>query len=613
MTTAPTTALVGIQRRFTEVGRIRTGEKKVNAKGSEYPAKLDTFRLTSGNLDAIKAAADKYGGSITKFEETQYQVITNTATLDVMLPPPSELPMYSLFYELWSGGGCQRRCNGTSAVVAERVKGPKGEDNTQLVERDCLCDPDQRECKPTLRVGFFLPEVTGFGLWRLESKGYNAAAELPGMLNLLAVLSSGDRPVKATLRLEQRTSVRAGKTRHYAVPVLDLPYSLAQLPMYGEGDKVLLPPASGPDAPAQLSSSPSRLVQGEEPVIPVQEPEAPAPAAPPAPVPAATTVVEAQAPSTPAAAGEPTASQEPPEESGPAAVDLDAPLPEAELPRWLAGTHAAMRQRIKPEQDEHTMLHALAVQVAGMKEGGSLNELTARQWHRLAVALRDLPVIEQPAVPVEGPAGGEGAGAVSGESSGSAQALPEAPAPTEQPAAAVAVTGEGAGAEGTGVAAPIEQPQQVTMEPGPQAPEADAPSPAAVDVPATTPSPPGGGGPATESAGPAGGASAGAGDSPDSAAPPYALTDAVLQSRYEWGEAQGFDDEALDAAAIAAVGVSPLEADPATWQAFTVTVEAGAVSPPPPPPPKPGTQEYKDLPTGYARSQARAYWAGQGG
>lgn len=199
--------LLGIQQRFRECGRIRLGERRTTAAGKSYPSRLETFRLTSSDRSAIDAAAARYGGTVEKWE-SGWQVTTESDRLDVMLPPSGAVEPYSLHYELWSGGGIQRRCDGRDAIIG-------GADGL------CVCDPEARECAPTLRVSFLLPDLPGLGTWRLETKGYAAAAELPGALNLLSTWAEAGRPVRAILRLEQRSVKRDGQTRLFAVPVLD--------------------------------------------------------------------------------------------------------------------------------------------------------------------------------------------------------------------------------------------------------------------------------------------------------------------------------------------------------------------------------------------------------
>lgn len=345
--------LIDIQRRFVEIGRLRTGERVATTGGKSRPKKLDTWRLTSPSKDAIVAAAEKYGGSPEAWED-QYQVVTESATLEVMLPPQAGVRSYSLSYELWSGGGCQRRCNGQDAMIAR---------GDQLVPMACQCDPDDRECKPTLRVPFFLPDLPGLGVWRLDTGGYNAAAELPGMLDLLAQFTAVGKPVRAILRLEQRTSKKAGKTQKFAVPVLDLPYSLAEL----TGGELAQLPSNGTAAP-QLTSSP-HPVAGEAPAVPESPPPAPQPAA--------------------VAADDDDRPDRPPRPVMP----LDAPLTGDELQRWRAGTHAGMRARIEAAADEHQALRDLAAKLLDLGDR-SLNDLTLREWQTLAVALREMPTIQ---------------------------------------------------------------------------------------------------------------------------------------------------------------------------------------------------------------------------
>ncbi|MEU8756270.1 hypothetical protein AB0C88_37860 [Streptomyces chartreusis] len=205
--------ILTLQQRLRELGRIRIGQKVATAKGGTRPAKLDRFRLTSPSKELLDRVAARYGGTVAPWTPEggagQFEVITETTRIPIHVPPQP----VSQYFELWSGGGCQRRCDGVTEL---------------LKDRPCICgpDPEQRQCKPTTRLNVVLSEIEGVGVWRLESHGYYAALELPGVAELLAQTGGY---VEAFLGLEQRTAKRDGKTRHWMVPTIDLAVTPAAL------------------------------------------------------------------------------------------------------------------------------------------------------------------------------------------------------------------------------------------------------------------------------------------------------------------------------------------------------------------------------------------------
>lgn len=221
-------AILDLQRRIQESGRIRIGQQVPAGKGTR-PAKLETFRLTSPNWRLIEAAAQIYGGTPQIWESpsgNQAEVITTTDTLPVIVPP-TDLS-FSQHYELWSAAGCQRRCDGATETITDG---------------GCLCDPDARECQIHTRLSVMLAELPGVGLWRLETQGFNAARELQGAVDVIRMAARRGELLPATLRLEQRMTKRPGQgTRRFAVPVLDINITPAQL-LDGKG---LEPPAEIP-------------------------------------------------------------------------------------------------------------------------------------------------------------------------------------------------------------------------------------------------------------------------------------------------------------------------------------------------------------------------------
>ena len=220
--------ILTIQRQLREIGRIRTGHTVVS-NGKSRPSKLERFRLTSRSEEVIRSAAAVYGGTPRPWED-QWEVITDTDRLDIVIPPGVQ---FSQWMELWSGGGCIRRCDGVTELLADE---PCGSASSKVETRSgvreippCPRDPAERRdlaaagfaCKPTTRLSVILPALPDLGSWRIESHGYYAAAELSGTVD---VLQSADRLLPARLRLDQREVKKQGRpVNKFAVPVLELP------------------------------------------------------------------------------------------------------------------------------------------------------------------------------------------------------------------------------------------------------------------------------------------------------------------------------------------------------------------------------------------------------
>ncbi len=166
--------IIDLQRRMTQVGRIRLGER-VSPGGR--PTRLERWKLTSRDQTRLEAAAGVFGGKVEPWDghDGEFALHTETDNLPILLLPNQTI---SQAYELWSGGGCQRRCDG---------------EQEQLSDGPCLCDPENRECKPHTRLSVMLPDVAGLGVWRLDSTGWYAAVEL-------AVLEQGGAQNDADVR-----------------------------------------------------------------------------------------------------------------------------------------------------------------------------------------------------------------------------------------------------------------------------------------------------------------------------------------------------------------------------------------------------------------------------
>ncbi len=213
--------ILTMQRRMRELGRIRMGEKGDRGQ----PRKLETFRLTSANREYLDAAVEAYRGRVRPWQSPrgpEFELVIEAPFLDVIIPPEVGVDPW---LELWTGGGCVRRCDG----VTESLSG-----------QPCMCpaDPKRRQelagkgeaCKPTTRLSVCLPALPDLGVWRLESHGYYAAVELSGMAEVLRAAALQGVMLPARLRIERRQVKRPNEPRRdFTVPVLEIPARLGSL------------------------------------------------------------------------------------------------------------------------------------------------------------------------------------------------------------------------------------------------------------------------------------------------------------------------------------------------------------------------------------------------
>ena len=206
--------LLNIQRRAAEHGRLRTGYTQGNR-----PVRSATWVVTSHSEEHVRTAAKLWGGEVEQWTPlnsniTQWRVITKASSIEALITPGDPLNQYN---EMWSAGGCQRRCDG----------------ETELLSRQsCLCarqfgedwhtQPKGRVCSATSRFNVMLPDLSGMGMWRAETHSFYAASEWGGMVDMVLAGTDGKGFVPVTLRIEPRQVVRDGKTKKFPVVVVEL-------------------------------------------------------------------------------------------------------------------------------------------------------------------------------------------------------------------------------------------------------------------------------------------------------------------------------------------------------------------------------------------------------
>lgn len=187
-------AIKTLQSRLTQVGVIRLGQQLLSKNNKPYPSKLETLRFTSASKSLIDAVAAAYGGEVKAWKGPsgpEWEVITGAKEIPVLVPPQRIDPNL----EHWGNGFRDRMCDGETEMIRQQP---------------CFCAAAQAAgkpfgprdiCKPTTRMSLMLAEIPSLGTWKLESKGWNAAAELP---TLAASIESAPQPIPARLEVQKR-------------------------------------------------------------------------------------------------------------------------------------------------------------------------------------------------------------------------------------------------------------------------------------------------------------------------------------------------------------------------------------------------------------------------
>lgn len=281
-----------IQRRGQQIGRIRLGQQVPVMKdgkdtGKTRPARLTTFRFTTGSRVTADAIAELYGGQVRPWNG-EYEVITDRSEIGVTVPPRDEV--ISQGYELWNGGGCLRRCDSQ---------------NEQISGKRCLCphaeDPDDMEqvaraarrraelaklnppqaCKLVTRINVMLPDLPGLGVFRLDTHSYYAAVEIGDAAVLMQAARDRGVFLPANLRIDQRQRVANGQTKRYPVIVLEALTTfraIATGAIEQAGIAAQLPPAPGQQMKA-IGGAPAPAIPPAAPAeaaeeVPLVAPEA---------------------------------------------------------------------------------------------------------------------------------------------------------------------------------------------------------------------------------------------------------------------------------------------------------------------------------------------------
>jgi hypothetical protein len=263
--------LLDLQRRGQQIGRLRIGEQvktgKRDKNGSEItrPSKLATFRFTTQSRHGADAIAALFGGEVTEWNG-EWEVVTGQSEIGVTVPPRDQV--VSQWYEMWSRGGCQRRCDSVTEqltggpCLCPRAADPDDERQAEAAAIDrarlAALNPPQA-CKRVTRISVMIPDLPGLGVFRLDTGSYYAAAEIGDAAAIMQMARDKGVFLPAILRIEQRSRVAGGQTKRFPVPVLEITTTFRQIAsgaLEAAGIAAQLPPAPG-DAPRALTAAPA--------------------------------------------------------------------------------------------------------------------------------------------------------------------------------------------------------------------------------------------------------------------------------------------------------------------------------------------------------------------
>lgn len=210
--------ILSMQRQARELGRLRTGYTDTSGR-KPRPVKSPTWVITGHAEHYIQGAAEAWGGTPEQWQPLgggapQYRVITTTNALDAILPPGDPL---SQSFELWSGGGCARRCDGFTETLSDKPCLCRAEHGDDFHEK-----PKGTVCAATTRLNVFLPEMPDVGVWRLETHSWYAAGEIAGAVDLIRSAVGQEAIIPIRLRIEQRQRKAGGQTKNFPVVVVEL-------------------------------------------------------------------------------------------------------------------------------------------------------------------------------------------------------------------------------------------------------------------------------------------------------------------------------------------------------------------------------------------------------
>ena len=191
------------QRRMPRQGKIHLGIMVENANHVKYPKAVDYFVLPQG--EAI--GAEYYGELVAAFGEQPRE-------LRIVFPLEDEDKIASQYYRSYSksrglickgdGEVCTRMVDKNTGNLADRDTQEAVMKEMPCAGRECV-DYQARACQEVMNLQFMLPEISGLGVWQIDTGSINSIRNINSNLELLRTIYGRVSMIPLLLSMEQRT------------------------------------------------------------------------------------------------------------------------------------------------------------------------------------------------------------------------------------------------------------------------------------------------------------------------------------------------------------------------------------------------------------------------
>jgi len=278
-------------RRLPRLGKIRLGIKKVSAKGVEYPAEIDYFRIDP------KTPSETENKKLT--DEFHRLYGDQPKSIKIMFPLPDPGIVFPQWYKRYAYGVLKCKGDGieATAISDQDAEGLEiiGQSETGGVKVKCAgqdCPYYQgKKCGEHAALSILLPDLPGAGVWEINTGSFHSIVNINSCLDYVRAMCGRFHMIPLILeRRMQEIQYEGKKSKHYILHI-NMDFKLSDLQRLAQVDpeKMLLQvPDIEPDKEdilllenKNINPETGEITEEEHtvpPVTPSPKPENPAPA-----------------------------------------------------------------------------------------------------------------------------------------------------------------------------------------------------------------------------------------------------------------------------------------------------------------------------------------------